>query len=1397
MARMEEEELPAGSQSWPQAPVGGGGVGVHYLAKCVLRGSAVLQAVQGHLRSPSSFDVVFGKETSLELVVVGEDGIVQSICEQSVFGTIKDLAVLRWNEKFRDAMPQEQGKDLLVVLSDSGKLSFLTFCSEMHRFFAMTHIELSKPGNSRHQLGRMLVVHPEGSFVAVSAYEDRFALFSVSKSAESNVVGEKIFYPPENEGEMSTTRDTSMTSIRGTIWSMSFISNGTSHLSMEGYDPVLAIIMHRKVSAMNDLMLFGCNSRTHTIHFLSRFPEPGPLALSISAVPHLSGFAFLFRTGDVLLMDLRDPENILCIHRINLNLPSVIEERNSIEESCRGLDVDDEGMFNVAACALLELRDSADCMVKDDDPMSIDSGSGKGNLYRKHVCSWSWEPGESMSSKLIFCLDTGELYIIEINVDTEGVRVNLSDCLYKGLPCKALLWVNGGLIAGLVEMGDGMVLKLEHGRLLYRSPIQNIAPILDLSVADYHDEKQDQMFACCGMSPEGSLRIIRSGISVEKLLRTAPIYQGVTGTWTLRMKESDSYHSFLVLSFVEETRVLSVGLSFIDVSDAIGFQSDVCTLACGMVADGLLVQIHRTGVRLCLPTTFAHSEGIPLSAPICTYWYPDNVTISMGAVGCNLIILATSNPCFLYILGVRSLSAYHYEIFEIQHVRLQHEVSCISIPRGHVNHELLASQVRLSHKDHEASLSSKVEIRKLFVIGTHKPSVEILSFSPEGAFRVLAIGSISINNILGSPISGCIPEDVRLVSIDRPYVLSGLRNGMLLRFEWPAISTFSQLESNRQGQFGSSCFREVESSLLKTMSTYSLGKMMENAENPVPVPLQLIAIRRIGITPVFLVSLHDSLDADIIILSDRPWLLHSARHSLAYTSISFQPATHVTPVCSVDCPKGILFVAENSLHLVEMVHSKRLNVQKFPIGGTPRKVLYHSESKTLLVMRTGLTDATCSSDICRVDPLSGTLLSKFKCEPGETAKCMQIVRVGNEQVLVVGTSQSAGRTIMPSGEAESAKGRLIVLSLDSAQSSSEGSSLIYCSTLNSSSRVGSPFHEIVGYATEQLSSSSLCSSPNDTCCEGIQLEEMGAVQLRLIFQNTLSGAVLSVCPYLDRYVVASAGNILFVYGFVNDNPQRLRRFSLARTRFTITCLKTHFTRIAVGDCRDGILFYSYHEDLKKLELLYSDPVQRLVADCALMDCDTAVVSDRRGNISVLSCTNNLEVNGSPEKNLALNCSFYMGETVMSIQKASFSYKLPVDDVLNGCDGAEVVLESAYNSVVASSLLGSVWILIPITSEEHELLEAVQARLAVHPLTAPILGNDHKEFRGRGLPVGVPTMLDGDMLAQFLELTSMQQEAVLASSGLQSTRASTSETQHLFISVNRVVRLLERVHCALN
>lgn len=238
-------------------------------------------------------------------------------------------------------------------------------------------------------------------------------------------------------------------------------------------------------------------------------------------------------------------------------------------------------------------------------------------------------------------------------------------------------------------MGDGVVLKLEDGRLCFTDSILNMAPILDVA----HEEEHGQMFACCGVAPEGSLRIIQSGIGVEKPCRVGYIYEEVVSTWAVLMKVTDSYHSFTVLSFVSETRVFSVSLSFKDVTASVGFQPNVCTLACGLVMDSLLVQIYQNYVKLCLPTNSAHHEGTPLSSPNCTFWHPRNMNISLGAVGHNFIVVSTTNPCSLFILGVTYLSAYEYEVFEMKHSKFQNEISCISIARQNIGEKQSNSSI--------------------------------------------------------------------------------------------------------------------------------------------------------------------------------------------------------------------------------------------------------------------------------------------------------------------------------------------------------------------------------------------------------------------------------------------------------------------------------------------------------------------------------------------------------------------------------------------------------------------------------------------------------------------------------------------------------------------------------
>lgn len=45
------------------------------------------------------FLFISSQESAIELVVIDEDGWIRSICEQPVFGIIKDLKALNWREE--------------------------------------------------------------------------------------------------------------------------------------------------------------------------------------------------------------------------------------------------------------------------------------------------------------------------------------------------------------------------------------------------------------------------------------------------------------------------------------------------------------------------------------------------------------------------------------------------------------------------------------------------------------------------------------------------------------------------------------------------------------------------------------------------------------------------------------------------------------------------------------------------------------------------------------------------------------------------------------------------------------------------------------------------------------------------------------------------------------------------------------------------------------------------------------------------------------------------------------------------------------------------------------------------------------------------------------------------
>lgn len=55
--------------------------------------------------------------------MIDDNGVMHSICEQPIFGTIKDIALLPWNNRFRRAIPQVRGlrlvfKPLLLLCNE-------------------------------------------------------------------------------------------------------------------------------------------------------------------------------------------------------------------------------------------------------------------------------------------------------------------------------------------------------------------------------------------------------------------------------------------------------------------------------------------------------------------------------------------------------------------------------------------------------------------------------------------------------------------------------------------------------------------------------------------------------------------------------------------------------------------------------------------------------------------------------------------------------------------------------------------------------------------------------------------------------------------------------------------------------------------------------------------------------------------------------------------------------------------------------------------------------------------------------------------------------------------------------------------------------------------------------
>lgn len=197
--------------------------------------------------------------------------------------------------------------------------------------------------------------------------------------------------------------------------------------------------------------------------------------------------------------------------------------------------------------------------------------------------------------------------------------------------------------------------------------IESLSPIMDLKIADVAREESKQLLALCGRGTRSSLRLLKHGLSVAEMADSA-LPGNPNNIFTVKKNISDEYDSYIIVSFLNATLVLSIGDNVEEVTDS-GFNGATSTMNVGLVGDDSLVQIFPTGIR-----------HIRSDKRITEWPAPPRRAIVRSAINNKQVVIALSGGELLYFeLDITG------SLVEIGRKDMGKDVACIDvapIPEG-------------------------------------------------------------------------------------------------------------------------------------------------------------------------------------------------------------------------------------------------------------------------------------------------------------------------------------------------------------------------------------------------------------------------------------------------------------------------------------------------------------------------------------------------------------------------------------------------------------------------------------------------------------------------------------------------------------------------------------------
>ena len=484
--------------------------------------------------------------------------------------------------------------------------------------------------------------------------------------------------------------------------------------------------------------------------------------------------------------------------------------------------------------------------------------------------------------------------------------------------------------------------------------------------------------------------------------------------------------------------------------------------------------------------------------------------------------------------------------------------------------------------------------------------------------------------------------------------------------------------------------------------------------------LRCTNVRLLGRLPLGLAPLGAyALTGDVLAMSDRPWLI---RFTSGMQRVNVQPlappgasvASCATVLAPPGVPPCVLLVNGARLRLVSLLGAPHHGATSTatPLWSAARRLHSHQRSGALLVsyeLAPEETNGAVRHELIAIHLATGLPVSSVaRMRTGESVHALSVWHSSetDDLLVLVGTSLGLQPGTPPD---ECPLGRLLVMRLDVHRVAE------------------SPVVDEDGGPT----------GPRLT----------GSSKWLVVSEAHLPGAVLAVAGGPGNFVAVSSGATVYALQLLPGHGvpaaiSSLERVASVRLRGVATGLTWHGAVLAACDARDGAHLLQLNAEQRTLEFICSERQRRQAR--ALTSCADCVAGiDAEGCFFSFSTAVTPAVGQEAERagdggGLTVNAQYGIGCALSAITARS---------------------ASASPSFAVSTMLGGVVDVKQLDAATFELLAEVEACAATHPLTAPLLGEDHAVFRG-GPPLH-RRVLDGDLLTQLLHLPERLQREVLS------------------------------------